>query len=300
VSDDLEFTGERFTPECVREIWYEHLHRYALAARFVAGKRVLDAACGEGYGAAVLAAAAESVTGVDLSQDAVDHARARYGAIDGLSFQQGDCTRLPFEDGAFDVIVSFETLEHLQAQDEMLAGFRRLLAPGGYLLLSSPDKAVYTDQMGNENPWHVRELYRDELEALVSRHFPAWRLMGQRLQFQSVIWDLDGGQGARFQRWDGERLRDHDQVDREPVYYLVFAAADDADLPDPGAALWLFDDQDETVYDHYIGEIRRNMAAGGIIADRDAEIERLRERVAQLERRAPWYRRLFGASGDRR
>lgn len=300
VSDELEFTGERFTPECVREIWYEHLHRYALAARLVAGKRVLDAACGEGYGSAVLAAAADSVVGVDLSDDAVRHAQARYAGIDGLSFQQGDCTGLPFEDGSFDVIVSFETLEHLEAQDEMLAGFRRLLAPGGFLLLSSPDKAVYTDQHGNDNPWHVRELYRDELEALVTRHFPSWRLLGQRLQFQSVIWDLQDHQCTAFQRWDGHRLNDIEGVGREPMYYLVIAAAAETDLPALGAGLWLFDDLEESVYSHYVGEIRRNMAAGGIIAERDAEIERLRARVTQLQRRQPWYRRLFGSARNER
>ncbi|MCW5579095.1 MAG: class I SAM-dependent methyltransferase, partial [Dokdonella sp.] len=79
-SQPLPFTGERFTPECVREIWYEHWHRYAFARGLVAGKRVLDAACGEGYGSALLAAVAGSVTGVDVDADAIAHARARYGA----------------------------------------------------------------------------------------------------------------------------------------------------------------------------------------------------------------------------
>ena len=65
MSDNLSFTGERFTPECVREIWYEHWHRYALAARYAAGRRVLDAACGEGYGSALLARHAKDVVGVD-------------------------------------------------------------------------------------------------------------------------------------------------------------------------------------------------------------------------------------------
>ncbi|WP_191621355.1 class I SAM-dependent methyltransferase [Marinihelvus fidelis] len=308
MSEELEFTGERFTPECVREIWYEHLHRYALAERLVAGKRVLDAACGEGYGSALLARSAASVTGVDVSEDAVAHARGRYGDTANLSFEVADCTRLPFAEQSFDVIVSFETLEHLEAHDDMLAGFRRLLAPGGVLLLSSPDKAVYTDQQGNDNPWHVRELYRDELEALLRRHFPAWRLLGQRLQFQSVIWDMAASGPTLFQRWDGERVDTLDSVGREPVYYLAVAAAADADLPDLGAGLWLFDDAEESVYDHYIGEIRRNMAAGGIIADRDAEIERLRAEIESLRSAPapetaasttpaplPWYRRLFGA-----
>ena len=75
MTEALEFTGERFTPECVREIRYEHIHRYAFAQAFVQGRRVLDAACGEGYGSALLAGCADSVVGVDISEEAVGHAR---------------------------------------------------------------------------------------------------------------------------------------------------------------------------------------------------------------------------------
>jgi len=94
----LEFSGERFTPECVREIWYEHVHRYVLAAEVVAGRRVLDAACGEGYGSHYLAGLAKHVTGVDISPQSITHASARYQAAN-LSFLQADCRSLPFPDG---------------------------------------------------------------------------------------------------------------------------------------------------------------------------------------------------------
>jgi len=136
---ELEFTGERFTPECVREIAYEHWHRYAWAARLVAGKRVIDAACGEGYGSHILAASAARVTGYDLSDEAIAHATQRYGS-ESLDFCQADVTRLPLGDGEVDVVVSFETLEHLEAQDAMLAEFRRVLRPDGFMLISSPDR----------------------------------------------------------------------------------------------------------------------------------------------------------------
>ncbi len=76
---ELPFTGERFTPECLREIWYEHYHRYAFARALVKGRRVADVACGEGYGAALLAAAATTVVGVDIDPASVAHARQRYG-----------------------------------------------------------------------------------------------------------------------------------------------------------------------------------------------------------------------------
>ena len=144
MSEKLEFTGERFTPECEREIWYEHLHRYAFAAQWSHGARILDAACGEGYGSALLAGAADSVTGVDISAEAIQHARRRYGHLENLQFETADCTSLPFGDGEFDQVVSFETLEHLAGQEALLAEFRRVLKHDGFLIISSPDKATYS------------------------------------------------------------------------------------------------------------------------------------------------------------
>ena len=117
----LEFTGERFTPECVREIWYEHWHRYAFALPLAAGKRVLDAACGEGYGSALLATRAASVLGADISDTAIDHARARYGAAVNLRFELADATALDaLPTQSFDLIVSFETLAHVAEQGRLL------------------------------------------------------------------------------------------------------------------------------------------------------------------------------------
>jgi len=193
----LEFTGERFTPECVREIWYEHFHRYAFALSLVGGKTVLDAACGEGYGSSLLATAAGSVLGLDISAQAVTHATNRYaGQRANLAFQQADVAALEaMPSGTFDVICSFETLEHLHAQESMLAGFRRLLAPGGILLVSTPDKHNYSDLTGFNNEHHVRELYRDEFEAMLLREFRHVRLYAHKLAFQSMVWSLDGTSG---------------------------------------------------------------------------------------------------------
>src|SRR6266566_4861453 len=103
-----EFTGERFLPSCSGEIAYEHWHRYAFARRFVAGKRVLDAACGEGYGSALLGEAAASVVGVDIDGPTIAHALTRYGNGGGVRFIEGSCTELPLPDASIDVVVSFE------------------------------------------------------------------------------------------------------------------------------------------------------------------------------------------------
>ena len=294
MSEPLEFTGERFTPECVREIHYEHIHRYVFARELVAGRRVLDAACGEGYGSAILAGTAAEVVGVDLSNEAVDHARERYAAK-GLQFQQADCLNLPLDDDAFDCIVSFETLEHLQAHERLLDEFRRVLAPGGFLLISTPDKAVYTDKLGNQNEFHPKELYRGEFESLLKGVFPACRLWGQKLGFQSLLWSLEDNSGHRFHRESGQGVSSSEKVPYEAVYLVALCAESPDCLPGETFGLSLFDDESETVYGHYHHEIQKNMAAGGLLQERDKEIAELKSRLDPVSgRKAPWWQRLLG------
>jgi ubiquinone/menaquinone biosynthesis C-methylase UbiE len=286
-------------PECVREIWYEHMHRYVFAGELVRGRNVLDAACGEGYGAAYLARTAHSVSAVDISEDAIAHARSRYRS-DKLDFQVADCCCLPFEDDRFDCIVSFETLEHLEDQSGLLKEFRRVLQPGGFLVISSPDKAVYTDRYQNENAFHVRELYRDELDELLAEQFPVRKLLGQKLFFHSAIWSLNSESGFRVHQSNEEEVSVCTKPDHDAMYFIALCAKEESALPPLDAGLWLFDDAQESVYEHYHHEIRKNMAAGELLADRDRELERLKSRLAeQADKSAlpiPWWRRLFGGS----
>ncbi|MGD9265032.1 MAG: class I SAM-dependent methyltransferase, partial [Lysobacterales bacterium] len=140
MSEPLHFTGERFMPGLAGEIGYEHWHRYVVARRFCEAKTVLDVACGEGYGSHMLAAVANHVTGVDISEDAVAHATGQYGGRENLEFIQGDCEKLPLPDNSVDVAVSLETIEHLEAQEAFVGELRRVLKPGGLLVMSSPNK----------------------------------------------------------------------------------------------------------------------------------------------------------------
>ena len=297
MSGPLEFTGERFTPECEREIWYEHFHRYALAARWCVNARTLDAACGEGYGSALLAQSAASVEGVDISEQAVSHAGQRYGHLQQVGFHVADCTALPFADNEFDRVVSFETLEHLAEHDALLAEFRRVLKPDGFLILSSPDKATYSDGQGVTNEYHVKELYRQELEELIRRHFPACHLLGQKLMFHSAIWAMDGIDHVTLDQFSTEGLNTPVNITQPPVYFIALCAASHANLPDLDGQLWLFDDREESVYQHYHGEIKRNMAAGGIIAGLEKELAALRKNPAQPATARPaWWRRMLGKS----
>ncbi|NCT66769.1 MAG: class I SAM-dependent methyltransferase [Rhodanobacteraceae bacterium] len=285
--DALPFTGERFTPECVREIWYEHFHRYAFARRLAAGKRVLDAACGEGYGSALLAEVAAEVTGVDIDAASVAHARARYAGKPNLRYERADAARLPFADRTFDLVVSFETLEHLAAQQELLAGFARVLADDGVLVISSPDKRTYSELAGFRNEFHVRELYREELLDLLRPHFGAVRLYGQKLLFQSALWALDREPAScevRTAAAGGAQLAAG--PDYAPLYFIAVCArhALPAALPD----LSLFGDREESVYAHYNHEIRKNMSAGARIAQLEAELERLRRATQASPARRDW------------
>jgi SAM-dependent methyltransferase len=282
MTEPLEFTGERFTPECLREIWYEHWHRYAFACALARGKRVLDAACGEGYGSALLAREeAAQVLGIDIAEKAVAHARARYAALANLRFEHGDCTALDVAPASFDLIVSFETLEHLQDQEKLLAGFARALTPDGILVISSPDKHTYSDVSGFRNEFHVRELYRDELESLLARHFSRVRLYGQKLLFQSAIWDLakpPHSVATATALGDGANRAD---LVYAPLYFVAVCSRQP--LPDGLPDLALFGDREESVYQHYNGEVRKNMAAGGRIAELEAEIATLRRQLAATE-----------------
>ncbi|MEX0915136.1 MAG: class I SAM-dependent methyltransferase [Wenzhouxiangellaceae bacterium] len=293
-SPALEFTGERFTPECVREIFHEHWHRYAWAQRLVGGLEVLDCACGEGYGSRILADAAKSVTGVDIDAATIDHARRRYATAD-VEFECASALELPFENDHFDAVVSFETLEHLTEHDELMREFRRVLKPEGFLLMSSPDKKTYSDDTGFDNEFHVRELYRDQFEDLLERYFPHYRLYGQKLMFNSALWRLDGQPGPAeclTSDADGKAVH-HSRPAPAPLYFVAVAAADGIALPEP-AALSLFDDRAESVYRHYNDEVRNHIRAGHLLAERDAEVQRLKAQLnaPQGTRKAPLRQRL--------
>jgi SAM-dependent methyltransferase len=299
----MDFTGERFTPECVREIWYEHWHRYVFARAFARGKRVLDAACGEGYGSALLAREAASVLGIDIAEDAIAHARERYadrGA--NLRFERGDCTALEAPSASFDLITSFETLEHVAAQKALIDGFARALTAEGVLIISSPDKRSYSDVSGFRNEFHVRELYRDELLALLKPHFPFVHLYGQKLLFQSTIWSLEGAaQGiAAVTSRAGEP---QPGLDYDPLYFIAICSRQPLAFDLPRVAL--FGDREESVYQHYNGEVRKNMAAGARLAQLEAEVAALRHELendkstrnatSSAPPRTSWWRRLLGA-----
>jgi len=186
MTESLPWTGERFIPNLEGNIAFEHLHRYSLACLIAQGRKVLDIASGEGYGSRLLSSVASHVTGVDIDAQSVAHASGRYGGPN-LVFKTGSCLEIPAEDGAFDVIVSFETIEHVDDHIAVYREFRRVLSPTGTLFMSCPEKAVYSEGSGYVNPFHAKELYRAEFEELNQSHFSHCTFLQQKIVHGSAI-----------------------------------------------------------------------------------------------------------------
>jgi SAM-dependent methyltransferase len=300
MSDTLKFTGERFVPGVAGEIELEHVHRYAFACRYTAGKRVLDAACGEGYGSALLAQAAATVGGVDIDGETLAHAAERYRAVSNLAFHQASAAALPFADASFDAIVSFETIEHLPTADQpkMLAEFARVLTPNGLLILSAPNRVEYSDKRGYANPFHFHEHDRAELDALLAVHFVARRYHHQRVWLGSTLWREDGGDA--FAASTGDTAGTDAAALPPAMYYVVLAARAAGDLPADRIGLSLFADRGNQEWervnallartDEHVQHLEGLVAyRDGIIVQRDAELAAQAARMEQFERQEQAY-----------
>lgn len=296
----MEFTGERFVPEKTHlqdEIEYEHLHRYYAATSMVRGAEVLDLACGEGYGAAILANLAARVTGVDIDAGSIYWATEKYaGAYSNLAFRQGSATAIPLPSSSFDVVVSFETIEHIDSlmQEQFMQEIKRVLRPGGILLMSTPDKKNYTDRYDHHNTFHVKEFYRDEFAAFIKTHFPYTAFFDQGYEIMSVISNTatENAPAINLYSWNEKK-----NTDRK---YIIAVASDSA-LPAytseiasivPGA-----DKDFLTLMDRLIqmnkeieglGNWGNTLNAtleekGGILQQKDQEILRLNDFKARLQ-----------------
>jgi O-antigen biosynthesis protein len=264
-----EFTGERFIPgQGSVELAYEHLHRYQFALRWASGRRVLDVASGSGYGAALLAAVSHHVWALDIDGPAVAHARNEFAAAN-LCFIHADAGCLPFPAASMDLIVAFEVIEHLPDQERLVRELARVLKPGGVVLISTPDKAVYSDARQYVNPFHIREFYRDEFLALLRRQFRFVELMQQRVRAGSLI----TGDEA-YKRGSEIHVRpmpDAWRAETAPMYFLAVCSDQLPAETGPNSAYL-------DLSDAWFGEYA-------------AEIERLNEEIRELGR---WGRDLEG------
>jgi SAM-dependent methyltransferase len=252
-----EFTGERVVPGVVEaDLWNEHFGRYTFAARLSRMKRVLDAGCGMGYGSAELARVAASVVGVDISGEAVASARQRYD-LPRVTFLQGSCVALPFRAAAFDLVVAFEVIEHLKEWREFLIEARRVLAPGGQCLISTPNRDYYTDSRGRTgpNPFHEHEFsfeeFRQELQAI----FPHVALFLQN-HVDGFVFQPAGHLTPAEARLDGDAGNP-----AESNFFLAVCALS----PQTGSPTFLY--------------VPR---AANVLREREQHIEKLGEQIAEI------------------
>lgn len=222
----LPRTGERYIPGESRVTGIESMHRYAVAAGLVAGHRVLDIACGEGYGSFMLSQKASSVVGVDLNRQAVEAAKAKYGK-ENLTFLCADAAAVPLPDHCFDSIVSFESIEHIPSPAAFLKELHRLLIPGGLLIISSPNKTPFDAYHGKDvNNFHINELEQAELEEMLNGLFLHNRVFAQNAFFNSII--TGDRQPEFFVQNPQKNIVRQDSL-RETQYSFVLAS--DGELP---------------------------------------------------------------------
>lgn len=283
------FTGERFIPGKSDPILaLEHYHRYFFASRFVEGKRVLDIACGEGYGAALLSAHAKHVLGFDNDGEIIGHARSRYAGRTNLEFRVGKCEELRLPERSVDLAVSFETLEHLEANDQesFLRGLKQCLTQEGVLILSSPEKEIYGKSRSGPNEFHRCELTQEEFENILHRFFKHVHLLGQDPVTVSLIRDLSqpGRSVPKFESGvDFAPDRASGQKAQKPLYFLAFCS--DATLPSP-----LSGDASSVYFEPEAPERSFDLLPWGMGLEKDLGIarERLTALRQEFEDRSAW------------
>ncbi len=228
---ELPWTGERMLTSFTGNIVAEHLHRYGLVLSLCKGREVLDVACGEGYGSHLLSEQARFVTGVDIDSQVIEFAAAKYRRPN-LKFLNGDGQQLPLADASVDVVVSFETIEHLPDHERFLGEIRRVLRPDGCLVISSPDRETYRLEAG-KNPWHVREVDRQELESSLRRCFQNISFAAQRMCHGSLVVP-DSGDCFRngFTTLDGNFLGIRQSAGLPQPTYWVAVASNSSPLPE--------------------------------------------------------------------
>jgi ubiquinone/menaquinone biosynthesis C-methylase UbiE len=168
---------ERLGNDPRSELWGEHRSRYRFAESYVAGQSVLDVACGSGFGLEMLRAVGARPIGVDYAGETLSEIRAHQPAA---ALLRADATRLPLRTASVDHVVSFETIEHVPDATALVREIRRVLRPGGRLILSTPNRAFGPPQRHTANRFHVREFTADELRGLLRECFSEVQLFGQR------------------------------------------------------------------------------------------------------------------------
>lgn len=247
-----EMTGERLETDIINDSTDEHLHRYAIAMQYAKDKIVLDIASGEGYGTSLLADVARKVFGVDISVKDVEKARLKYGNKKNLNYINGSVYEIPFEDDYFDLVVSFETIEHVKEHDIVLKEIKRVLKKDGILIISTPDKRTYSDIPNFSNPFHLRELYTAQFETLIKKYFVNIFLLNQKILSGSLIYN---NEIIFNELYEGDFYKIKKVDDILPVYNLIISS--DSDFQKPNASFFRKSDKNN-LRGQIVDEIRNS------------------------------------------
>jgi SAM-dependent methyltransferase len=218
-----KWTGERIETFVIDQCVIEHLHRYGLANDFSKDKVVLDIASGEGYGSSIIANSAKQVYGVDIDLDTIILANNKYKKSN-LKFIQGSTSKIPFGNHFFDLVVSFETLEHHDEHRQMLDEIKRVLKPNGILIISTPDRKEYSDKLNIKNKFHIKELYEDEFLDLLKISFDNLRLLKQKSSLFSLIVPQNMNNKVTFYEGNFENIKFVDISKTEFLYSIAIAS----------------------------------------------------------------------------
>jgi SAM-dependent methyltransferase len=293
--NSLVFTGERFIPRQTDPLLVlEHYHRYHYASRFAQNKKILDIGCGEGYGSAFLSQSASAVVGMDCDPETIDHARKQYAAVPNLTFQLGRCEDSPATTGSFDVVVSFELLEHLDSagQVKFLENVRQALKKDGLFIVSSPERNEYAVTYQERNEFHRHEMTLLELKAFLGTFFRHVHLCAQRVLTLSTMWQLEGWQGAQFRFHSRKELLEGipgNESFSSPLYLIALCSND----PLPAHA---FAESNSFYLDISNSDQTKDFSRWA--RQLNSEVKKNRDLVAdlrqQLEERAAWALKLDG------
>jgi 2-polyprenyl-3-methyl-5-hydroxy-6-metoxy-1,4-benzoquinol methylase len=163
----------------------DHMSRYKWASNYSSNKKILDAGCGNGYGTHYLSLHAESIVGVDIDQETIDKAKKNFFSKN-VEFKKTNVNNLPFENDSFDLVISFEVIEHLSDYQTYFNEIKRVLKPGGVFIFSTPNK-LFTDNNDLKfNPYHLKEYYHEEILRITEKNFKDCEIFGQKYNSEII------------------------------------------------------------------------------------------------------------------